>query len=289
MKSELLLLLMLVVFTQTAVAQFSGMPQGRTEEKTMTSKVLGVERNYSVYLPKSYHSEPDRQYPILYLLHGVFDTNKGWQERGHLQDVANRLINSEEAVEMIVVLPDAGTEWNGYFNMDGWPYETYFFEEFLPFIENTYRVKEGRENRAIAGLSMGGGGTLVYAQKHPEMFSSAYALSALTTLGEGEGLNQQDPKFAELNRTVRENSAVQFVADADETTKEKLRTVRWYVDCGDDDFLLEANIAFVQEMKKAQIPLQFRVRDGGHEWEYWHSGLYEVLKFVSFGFSRRAE
>ena len=87
---------------------------------------------------------------------------------------------------------------------------------------------------------MGGGGTLVYAQKHPEMFSSAYALSALTTLGEGEGLNQQDPKFAELNRTVRENSAVQFVADADEATKEKLRTVRWYVDCGDDDFLLEA-------------------------------------------------
>ena len=279
-----LMILMIVAVTGNVRAQFPGAPQGVVQEKSMTSEVLGVERNYSVYLPKSYESETDREYPILYLLHGVFDTNKGWQERGHLQDVANRLINSNEVVEMIVVLPDAGTEWNGYFDMDGWSYETFFFEEFLPYIESTYRIKGRKENRAIAGLSMGGGGTLVYAQKHPEMFSSAYALSALTTLGEGEGLNQQDPKFAELNRTVRENSAVQFVADADEDTKEKLKSVRWYVDCGDDDFLFEANIAFVQEMKKAQIPLQFRVRDGGHDWEYWHSGLYEVLRFVSFGF-----
>lgn len=283
MKKGLTIILTLVI-SGNVMAQFPNMAQGITHEKKMTSEVLGVERNYSVYLPKSYEAEPNREYPILYLLHGVFDTNKGWQERGHLQDVANRLINSNEVVEMIVVLPDAGSEWNGYFNMNGWSYEDFFFGEFLPYIEKTYRVKAGKENRAIAGLSMGGGGTLVYAQKHPEMFSSAYALSALTTLGEGEGLNQQDPKFAELNRTVRENSAVQFVANADEATKEKLRSVRWYVDCGDDDFLFDANIAFVQEMRKAQIPLQFRVRDGGHDWEYWHSGLYEVLKFVSFGF-----
>lgn len=283
MKKGLTIILVLVI-SGNVMAQFPNIAQGITHEKKMTSEVLDVERNYSVYLPKSYEAEPNREYPILYLLHGVFDTNKGWQERGHLQDVANRLINSNEVVEMIVVLPDAGSEWNGYFNMNGWSYEDFFFGEFLPYIEKTYRVKAGKENRAIAGLSMGGGGTLVYAQKHPEMFSSAYALSALTTLGEGEGLNQQDPKFAELNRTVRENSAVQFVANADEATKEKLRSVRWYVDCGDDDFLFDANIAFVQEMRKAQIPLQFRVRDGGHDWEYWHSGLYEVLKFVSFGF-----
>lgn len=63
---------------------------------------------------------------MLYLLHGIFGTNKDWVERGHIQDVANRLIDAESAVEMIIVVPDAGTDWNGYFDMDGWAYETYF-------------------------------------------------------------------------------------------------------------------------------------------------------------------
>jgi enterochelin esterase-like enzyme len=220
----------------------------------------------------------------LYLLHGVFGDHTNWVERGHVQDVANRLIDGDKAVEMIIVMPDAGTEWDGYFNMDGWRYEDYFFDEFMSYIEENYRVKTGKENTAIAGLSMGGGGATVYGQKHPDKFSTVYAMSALMTLGEGEGLNQDDPKFQELNRTVREESAVNFVANADKETVEELKSVRWFVDCGDDDFLFDANIAFVREMREKQIPLQFRVRDGGHDWEYWHSALYMALEYVSHGF-----
>lgn len=275
------------VLTQTAAAQMPNMPpQDETEEKSIKSDVLGVERYYSIYLPKSYTVDEDRTYPVLYLLHGVFGDHTDWVARGHIRDVANRLIDGDKAVEMIIVMPDAGTEWDGYFNMDGWPYETFFFEEFIPHIEETYRVETDKENRALAGLSMGGGGATVYGQKYPEMFSTVYAMSALMTLGEGEGLNQEDPKFRELNRTVRENSAVNFVANADEETLEQLNSIRWFVDCGDDDFLFDANIAFVEEMKKKGIPLQFRVRDGGHDWEYWHSALYTALPFVSFGFMK---
>lgn len=259
-------------------------PQGRAEEKSMQSSVLEVERNYSIYLPKSYTIETGRRYPVLYLLHGVWGDHTNWVERGHIQDVANQLIDGEQSVEMIIVMPDAGTEWDGYFNMDGWPYETYFFTELIPHIESSYRTKEGRQYRAIAGLSMGGGGATVYGQKYPGMFASVYAISALMTLDEGGGLAERDHKIAELNRTVRENDAVRFVATSDEETREKLRTVRWFVDCGDDDFLLHGNLEFVKEMQNARIPLQFRVRDGGHTWEYWHSALYKILPFVSFGF-----
>ncbi|WP_163323782.1 alpha/beta hydrolase [Draconibacterium mangrovi] len=277
-----LILVLFLILSLNSFAQFPGMPaQGKASVDSIQSEILGVSRHYSVYLPKSYTTDTDKKYPVLYLLHGVFDNNNGWIQRGHLQDVANKLIDSGEAVEMVIIVPDAGREWNGYFDMDGWSYETFFFTEFMPFIESKYRIIGDKKHRAVAGLSMGGGGTTVYAQKHPELFASAYAISALMGLEEGGGLSPQDPKFAQLNKTVIENHCVNFVENADEATKEKLKSVNWFVDCGDDDFLFDVNIAFCQAMRKAQIPYQLRVRDGGHDWEYWHSALYTALPFVS--------
>lgn len=213
MKKTIIPLLLAFCIPLIMCAQQTGRPpQGSAEEKSMQSNILGVERDYTIYLPKSYTIETERQYPVLYLLHGLWGNNTDWKYRGHIQDVANQLIDGEQAVEMIIVMPDAGTGWNGYFNMEGWPYETYFFTEFIPYIESTYRVKTGKKDRAIAGLSMGGGGATVYGQKYPGMFSSVYAISALMTLGEGGGMPDQDPKMAELNRTVREYDAVRFVA-----------------------------------------------------------------------------
>lgn len=269
-----------------AFAQFQMPPHGKVSVDSLKSEVLGVHRQYSVYLPKSFETSPEKTYPVLYLLHGVFDNNNGWVMRGHLQDVANKLIDAGEASEMVIIVPDAGRDWNGYFDMDGWAYETFFFTEFLPAIEKKYRVIGDKQNRAIAGLSMGGGGTTVYAQKHPELFASVYAMSALMGLPEGGGLPAQDKKMAELNRTVIANHCVRFVENADDATKATLKTVRWFVDCGDDDFLFDVNIEFYQAMRKAQLACQLRVRDGGHDWEYWHSALYTALPFVSKTFNR---
>ena len=278
------LFLIVMCLSLSGYAQFKTPPQGKITEDSIYSNILGANRNYSVYLPKSYATDQNKKYPVLYLLHGLYDTNKGWVTRGHLQDVANRIIDSGESCEMIIVLPDAGTFMNGYFNMEGWSYETFFFTEFIPFIDNKYRTIADKQHRAIAGLSMGGGGATAYAQKHPDMFSSSYAMSALMTLPKEGGIPDKDKKIQELNRTVIENSCVDFVTTSDENVREQLRSIRWFVDCGDDDFLFDANIAFCKEMKNANIPYQLRVRDGGHVWEYWHSALYMAIPFVSDGF-----
>lgn len=239
-------------------------PQGKIDYEVIESKVFDTTRNYSIYLPKSYKTEESRQYPILYLLHGMNDTHKGWPTRGHVKDVANQLIDGGEVREMIIVTPDAGTDWNGYFDMEGWSYERFFFEEFLPHIEGKYRVSRGKEERAIAGLSMGGGGSTVYAQKHPELFSSVYAMSALMNIPFVGGPPDPDKKLDLLTQSVIANSSIAFVEKADAAILEKLKTVNWFVDCGDDDFLLDVNIDYVRAMKKVGIPLQFRIRDGGH-------------------------
>ena len=260
----------------------------RVEEKTIHSEILNADRNYSVYLPAGYASNTDKKYPVLYLLHGMNGTNKDWPGRGHLQDVMDQLRAAGEVCEMIVISPDAGGNigegvWNGYFDMEGWAYERFFFEEFLPAVEKEYRIKGDKASRAIAGLSMGGGGSTSYAQRHADMFCACYAMSALMHLDAPQAQTPRDEKdkMWHLTKSVNKLSCVDFVNNADDKTKEALRTVAWYVDCGDDDFLFECNMNLVLAMRKAGVPYQLRVRDGGHTWEYWHSALYNALPFVS--------
>ncbi len=280
--------------TLTAGAQVSGWGhESRIVTDTLYSGTLKAEREFSIFLPASYETDKDRKYPVLYLLHGMMDTHMGWPMRGHVKDVMDQLVASGEACEMIIVTPNAGGDinagvWNGYFNMPGWAYEDFFYKEFLPYIESTYRIIGDKKHRAIAGLSMGGGGTASYAQRYPEMYCAAYAMSALMNIPEGRENPSPNPedKMAILTKSVIDHSCIRYVEEADETRREALRTVEWFVDCGDDDFLLDRNIEFTQAMRKAMIPCQFRVRDGGHTWEYWHSALYICLPFVTRCFGK---
>ena len=266
----------------------------RVEEHSIKSEVLGAERNYTVYLPAGYDIDKEKTYPVLYLLHGMDGTNKDWFDRGHVKDVMDQLTASGEADAMIIVSPDAGGsvregKWNGYFDMRGWNYEEFFFTEFLPMIEKEYRIKADKQHRAIAGLSMGGGGCTSYAQRHADMFGACYAMSAFLHMG-AEGVDAQKvaqgDKTALLFDAAHRLSCVDYVKNADEARKQELRTVAWFVDCGDDDFLFDGNMDFYQAMRRAQIPCQLRVRDGGHTWEYWHSALYTALPWVSRVFTK---
>ena len=264
----------------------------RVENHTMKSEVLGTERNYTVYLPAGYDQNTGQTYPVLYLLHGMDATNRDWYERGHVKDVMDQLTASGEANAMIIVTPDAGGsvregKWNGYFDMKGWPYEEFFYTEFLPMIEKTYRIKGDKQHRAIAGLSMGGGGCTSYAQRHTDMYCACYAMSALMHLppADEDGVKEGN-RMALLVDAVYRLSCVDYVAQADEARKKELRTVQWFVDCGDDDFLFDCNLDFYQAMRRVHIPCQLRVRDGGHTWEYWHSALYIALPWVSRQFGK---
>lgn len=290
-----ILLLFAVCSLCVASAQNPGWgPQSKVATDSIYSRSLKAQRAFTIYLPKSYDTDTDKKYPILYLLHGMSGVNTSWFTDQRLKDVMDPLVASGEACEMIVVSPNAGgdpaTCWNGYFNMPGWPYEDFFYKEFMPYIENTYRVQTDKQHRAVAGLSMGGGGATSYAQRYPDLFCAAYAMSALMNIpamGEEAG-KDPDPanKMAVLTRSVQEHSCITYVAEADDARKAQLRAVQWFVDCGDDDFLLDRNIEFFQAMRNAGIPCQFRVRDGGHTSEYWHSALYTCLPFVSRCFAK---
>lgn len=280
-----------LAFSANVQAQWG--PRSKVVTDTIYSEILKADRAYTIYLPKSYEVDKDRSYPILYLLHGMMGVNTSWFRDQRAGEVADLLMASGEACEMIIVSPNAGGNiyegvWNGYFNMPGWAYEDFFYKEFLPYIEKTYRVKADKQHRAIAGLSMGGGGTASYAQRYPDMYCAAYAMSALMDIPEVGAAPSKEPgdKMAILTKSVQENSCTKYVLNADEATKEKLRTVSWFVDCGDDDFLLDRNIEFFHAMRQAQVPLEFRVRDGGHVNEYWHSALYTCLPFVSRCFAK---
>lgn len=259
------------------------------DNKTCPSKILKMDRKYAVYLPPDYETS-QRSYPILYLLHGAGDDHTGWVQFGEVLRIADKAIKSGKATPMIIVMPDANTGQRGYFNdvKGEWRYEDFFFQELIPFVEKEYRVKSEKRYRAISGLSMGGGGTFMYALHHPEMFSSACPLSAATgpiTVEEAKGYYEkrglQNATDAEIETYFKRHSALQLIESIPEDQK---KAVRWYIDCGDDDFLFEGNSLTHIAMRKKEIPHEFRIRDGAHNWSYWRESLPTVLAFISDAF-----
>ena len=128
----------------------------------------------------------------------------------------------------------------------------------------------------------------MYCQKHPDMFSSCYAMSAWldNETGEVGGKDQKKDKLFIVCESVKDNSAVKFVENADEATVEKLRTVKWFIDCGDDDFLMDLSVRLYQQMRDKKIKAELRIRNGVHNWEYWHTALRMALPFASRNFSK---
>ncbi|MEX2511293.1 MAG: alpha/beta hydrolase-fold protein [Cyclobacteriaceae bacterium] len=126
---------------------------------SMESKILGMDRKFAIYLPPGYEYS-QRSYPVLYLLHGAGDDQTGWVQFGEVQSIADKAFEEGTATQMIIVMPDANTGKRGYFNdvNNDWRYEDFFFEELMPYVKSQYRIKKEKRYRAIAGLSMGGGG-----------------------------------------------------------------------------------------------------------------------------------
>lgn len=282
----------LVLFSVVFVLAFS-LIQAQTgkvfDKLSHSSKILKMDRNYAVYLPPDYDTS-QRSYPVLYLLHGAGDDQTGWVQFGEVLHITDKAIKEGKATPMIIVMPDAFTTKLGYFNhIDGsWNYEDYFFQEFMPYIEKTYRIKGEKRYRAIAGLSMGGGGSFMYALRHPELFSSACPLSAyigpLTLDDLMEGYSRYfkvEVSRKEAEPYFKSHNALELIKGM---KKEDIESVRWYIDCGDDDFLFEGNSLIHIELNKRQIKHEYRVRDGAHTWTYWRESLPEVLKFVSDAF-----
>ena len=264
---------------------------GKVVTDSLSSKILKADVKFNVYLPDGF-DDSGKSYPVVYLLHGLGGNYTDWVNKGSAKAIADELIGSGEAVEMIIVMPNAGgadrhNEWNGYFNMPGWNYEDFFFQEFMPAVEKKYRAIGDKGHRAVMGLSMGGGGSTVYCQRHPELFSSCYAMSAWLDQNIQENVKESDKdKLYYVSKSVREHSALDFMDQADEATLASLRTVKWFIDCGDDDFLVALSFQLHMKMKLAKVKSELRIRNGVHNWEYWHNALRLALPFASRSFEK---
>ncbi len=265
------------------------------ESLKLKSAILGKEVEYSLYLPPDY-DQSNRKYPVLYLLHGYTDDEVGWTQFGEVKAIADRQIQSMEMTSMVIAMPDGGVSW--YINSaDGKvKYEDFFIKEFMPHIESTLRIRAEKQFRAIAGLSMGGHGTMIMAVKYPQLFAAAAPLSAAVFTRQ-ELINMPDEtwenvlsipygKYTGEDRMtdhLNKNSILSLVENAQ---TDDLKKVKYYIDCGDKDFLIKGNMELHALLIDKKVPHEFRVRAGIHNWEYWRTALPEVFKFISSSFHR---
>jgi len=287
---RLSILLILVLCAPVAIMA----QMGKVFERcTLKSEILKMERKYSIYLPACYDGS-DRSYPVLYLLHGSGDDHTAWIQFGGVHNTADRVIAEGLAGPMIIVMPNAEDGVRGYFNaiQGNFAYENFFFNEFIPHIEKTYRVRSERRYRAIAGLSMGGGGTIFYALRRPDLFAAAAPLSASTGNWDFEQFKQRmnnNNSLAGLSEKQIEDyyhlhSIESIINNASADDLRRIKSIRWYISCGDDDFLYEGNARLHILFRRNEIPHEYRVKDGIHTWSYWSRELPIVLEYVSKSF-----
>jgi S-formylglutathione hydrolase FrmB len=278
----------------TAFGQITQMARGTVlEGMTVKSAILKKDMSYNIYLPADYFSA-QRKYPVVYLLHGMWGGNNDWVQSGEANRTADKAMANGDIPDMIIVMPDCGNQW--YINSaEGYNYEDYFMKELIPHIDSNYQTRTNRESRGISGLSMGGYGSILYCLKHPDIFSTCAALSS------GIFTDEETEKSPDANYdrwfapiygkakgkdrlqldTWKKNSTLGLMAAGKE---DDLKKVKWYFDCGDDDFLFKGNAAMHVLMSERKIPHEFRMRDGAHTWEYWRTGLGDALKFIGQSF-----
>lgn len=223
-------------------------------DQIIKSQVLDKDMKYSVYLPKSY--DGTKTYPVLYLLHGMDGANNDWLNGGLVNPYASSAA-AAGGKEMIVVCPDGMNAFycNNYQGNDI-QYMTYFFDEFLPYIENTYKIKAKRGSRAIGGLSMGGYGSLYYGLLHPEMFCYVYACSPATYI-------DGTPNLYEMLGSTDVNSLPGIT-----------------IEMGTKDFLYESGGYFKQALDANQVSNEYIVREGAHDWAFWKACTPNIIKKV---------
>jgi S-formylglutathione hydrolase FrmB len=265
--------------------------QGEVREGlTLPSATFKKPMRYTIYLPPGYELSK-RTYPVAYLLHGFGDDDSAWVHNGEIAETLDRAIAARQITPMIVVMPDGDRGW--YVNsVDGSArWEDYFFKDFMPFIEERFRVRRQRASRAIGGVSAGGFGALSYVLRHSERFTACMALSpSLRTPEEVAALSAErwnqafaptfGPGQGEARITAHWQSLSPFKV-LENAKPEAFPQTRIYLDCGDRDPLLKGAFAFHALLDAKGVQHALRVRGGGHSWGYWRAGLLGGLTFLS--------
>jgi enterochelin esterase-like enzyme len=251
-------------------------PHGEVRIKPYVSKALGLTRTAWIYTPPGY--DKGGRYPVMYLLHGAGDIESGWTMIGRANNILDNLIAEGKAKPMVVVMPlghAIQSFWTGPAKAVAPPappaagatpppaIEGAFFRDFLddllPMVEHDYKVSTKAEDRAIAGLSMGGGQTLTLAFSKPELFRYVAAMSAAA------------------NGITEARYPAHFKDPSRLNTQFK---VLW-VGIGKDDRLTgPSNTTLNQALTKAGIRHTYVVGEGRHEWSVWRNHLREVAPLL---------
>ncbi len=241
-------------------------PQGAVHMHWYESAAIGERRRAHVYTPPGYGANPRARFPVLYLLHGSGDTDANWVATGRANVILDNLIAEGKARPMMVVMPYGHA--TSPFRMTGSPAEANrnleLFEKdllgsLIPLVEKAYRVSPRREDRAIAGLSMGGGQALQVGLSHLDRFAYIGVFS----------MGVRDESFERRHAALLANP---------EAANGKLKL--FWIACGETDFLFESALKLQAILDRHGVRHTFRKTAGGHVWDNWVNYLAELAPML---------
>lgn len=235
------------------VHDFQNVPHGVVHSHTYHSQSLDKIRELSVYTPPGYDAQGERKFPTLFLQHGSGDNQATWTIHGKAHWIIDNLIAEKKAKPMVVVMMDghasppgtARERRNEYFEKD-------LINDVLEYVQARYRVEPAANRRAIVGLSMGGGQSLAVGLNHTDKFAWVGAFSAAP------------PRTEEL------------AAIGDPATTNQRLDLLW-IACGKDDFLLNRNEQFIEQLKENKIDHEWYLTEGDHSWPVWRRYLADFI------------
>jgi len=243
--------------------EMQDVPHGDVHVLTYNSSALQRLRKMYVYIPAVYFDQPERKFPVLYLRHGGGDNEGSWVNDGRAAVILDNLIAGGEAEPMIIVMTNGLTDgtWAGGSTVEGMiQLEKELFSDVIPMIEKRYRVAEGKTNRAIAGLSMGGGQAFVIGLRNLDKFSAIGQFSA-GILSEGNfDYNKYLPGVIEDPHQI--NRKLQLL----------------WISCGTKDPRYQGHLNLAKDLKEKGINYEFHELTFGHEWQFWRMQLHDFAK-----------
>jgi len=234
-------------------------PHGTVHIHKYQSKSLGVPRRLYLYTPPGYEINKDKRYPVLYLFHGFGDTEDAWTGVGRANLIMDNLIAASKAKPFIIVMPYGHTPASPPVMRSIGRYEAYekdLIEDVIPYVQKCYRVSSEQKNRAITGLSMGGGQSLTIGLGNLDLFGWVGAFSSAI------------PEGQKLDKLLTEPESI----------NKKLELL--WIGCGRKDFLFEANQKFLELLKTDEIKHVGHITDGAHEWRIWRNYLNELAPLL---------
>jgi enterochelin esterase-like enzyme len=245
-------------------------PHGEISSKVYFSKTTGTWRHLNIYTPPGYINSGKTQYPVIYIQHGGGEDERGWAVQGKTDIILDNLIAEGKAKPMLVVIPNGnvskpGVSAGGYNDEAMAAYKEELFNSVIPFIENNYRVKPGPENRAIAGLSMGGGQAFYTGLRNTDMFANVGVFSTGLFGGIAQSGSSFDPE--KVIPGILTNSA---------SFNKKLKL--FYLSVGEQDPRLDPTKKVIQTFRENGLNVNFASFPGSHEWQVWRKSLNDFAQ-----------